>query len=185
MDNKLDSETIKKFRQGDENAFELVFKAFHTRVFNFVRKLIGCKDEAEEITSDVFVALYSSCRRCKNVEHVKNYLFLCARHRVINYWKSKKNDHYSRIALEIYLNNEALLENEYFIKADIEETLYKAIEELPEECKKIFKLLFYESLKPAEVADKLNISVSTVYVQKQIAIQKLRLALGDDDSLIA
>ena len=50
------------------------------------------------------------------------------------------------------------------------EAIHNAIENLPEECRRIFKVLYYEELQPAEVAELLQISVNTVYVQKSRAV---------------
>jgi RNA polymerase sigma-70 factor (ECF subfamily) len=71
------------------------------------------------------------------------------------------------------------------MKDEIVETISNAIENLPEECRKIFKLLIYEELKPADVAEMLQISVSTVYNQKSRALQALRIMLSENTLALA
>jgi RNA polymerase sigma factor (sigma-70 family) len=54
----------------------------------------------------------------------------------------------------------------------------KAVEELPEKRKKIYKLSRAEGLSHKEIADQLNISVKTVENQINLALKHLRDRLG-------
>ena len=52
--------------------------------------------------------------------------------------------------------------------------LLNAIEQLPEQCKKIFKLSRFEELKYSEIAEKLGLSVKTIETQMGRALKMLR-----------
>jgi len=51
------------------------------------------------------------------------------------------------------------------------------IEQLPNRCKEIFKLIYYERRPADEIAALLGISVNTVWVQRAKAIQLIRTNL--------
>ena len=55
--------------------------------------------------------------------------------------------------------------------------LYRAIEELPTECARVFKLGL-EGLSNQEIADTLSVSIHTVKTQKQRAMSTLKQRFG-------
>ena len=62
---------------------------------------------------------------------------------------------------------------------EIERITENAIEELPDQCKSIFKLSRISGLKNQEIADKLDISVRTVETQIYRALKILKSRLKD------
>ncbi|HCC53275.1 MAG TPA: RNA polymerase sigma-70 factor, partial [Porphyromonadaceae bacterium] len=61
----------------------------------------------------------------------------------------------------------------------VENLLNDAIGKLPDRCREIFVLSRMEGLKNREIANRLQISVSTVENQMTIAIRKLKYELRD------
>ena len=61
---------------------------------------------------------------------------------------------------------ETLLEDWKFV--------WDAVEELPERCRLVLKLVVLEDMKYAEVAERLDISINTVKGQMKIAYRELR-----------
>src|SRR5260370_37520717 len=61
--------------------------------------------------------------------------------------------------------------------------LYKAIDQLPEQCQKVFRMSRFEELKPQEIADRLGISIKTVKNHITHALKQLNRVLGDWNSL--
>ncbi|WP_347394732.1 sigma-70 family RNA polymerase sigma factor, partial [Parabacteroides leei] len=62
---------------------------------------------------------------------------------------------------------------------DIERILTDAINKLPERCREIFLKSRIEGKKNREIAEELDISVSTVENQMTIALKKLKIELKD------
>ncbi|MBO9201411.1 MULTISPECIES: RNA polymerase sigma factor [Niastella] len=185
MSKKLENQTVINFQHGDEKAFEKVFKAYYSSIVVFTKKITGNQDEAEDITTEVFLKLFQRNTQFKDEPGIRAFLYVSARNSCLNYLKSKKAHDRSHLEIAKRMENDTLLEYEYSIKAEIVETIHKAIENLPDECRKIFKLLYYDELKPAEVAALLQISVNTVYVQKSRAMQVLRLRLSENQLAVA
>ena len=73
-------------------------------------------------------------------------------------------------------------EDEFFakvVRAEVYREIMAAIDELPRECGKVFRLACVDGLSNDEVAQKLGISVNTVKVQKNRAKIQLRARLKD------
>jgi len=60
---------------------------------------------------------------------------------------------------------------------ELEEKIFKEIELLPEQCRRIFIMSRFDCLKHQEIAEKLGVTINTVHRQTSIALEKLRLAL--------
>lgn len=177
MDNKI----IEKIKQGDELAFELLFRKYYGRLCGFANKFIGSSTESEEIVQEVFLNIWNRKEKLKLNEEIRSYLFKSVQNLCFNYIQHQKivDKYYS--AIEIAYKNqtddfntyESVLYNELQTKVD------EAISTLPKACRRIFKMSRVEGLKYAEIAQKLNISVKTVETQMGRALVKLRLALKD------
>ena len=64
-------------------------------------------------------------------------------------------------------------------KEDIQH-IYNQIEELPEKCRQIFKMAYFEEKRNAEIAEILNISIRTVEHQLYLGLKTLRSRLTAD-----
>ena len=175
----LDEQAICDFKKGNEKAFKLVFMKYHPLIVVFINKYTGDLDDAKDILAEVFLSLHKRCHLFNDEPNIRAFLYVSARNRCLNYLKSKKRHGVCHKEIAARLSNDTLLEYDYSIRVEVLELLYKGIEELPEECRKIFKMIFYEEFKPEEVAVLLHISVNTVYVQKHRAIQMLRLKIAE------
>jgi RNA polymerase sigma-70 factor (ECF subfamily) len=184
MSNKLEHQTILDFMQGLEKAYELVFKAYYGPLMVFSTKLCDDDKEGEDIVMGVFQALFQRHKRFNSEEHIKAFLYISARNRCLNFLKARKKHAVGSIEQAERLQDDTLLVYEYEIRAEIVAAIHTAIESLPDQCRHIFKLLYYEERKPTEVAEQLQISVNTVYVQKSRAVSMLRMRLSDNSLAI-
>lgn len=154
-------------------------------MFLFAKKLTGSHEEAEDITLYTFQKLFNICNQFNTETNIKAFLYITVRNNGLNYLKAQKRHQQKQRLFAESMKDDILLQYEYEIKDELLDTIHQAIESLPEECRKIFKLLYYNDMKPAEIADMLRISVSTVYNQKSRAIQTLRFLLQDHSMAIA
>jgi RNA polymerase sigma-70 factor (ECF subfamily) len=69
------------------------------------------------------------------------------------------------------------------IKAEVLQQIYEAIEALPSQCKKVFKLCYVEGLSNSEVAAQFSISINTVKNHKVKALGLLRLKFLNGPSM--
>ena len=180
-----DSQTFTNFQRGDENAFRRIFDQYYPALFLFAKKLTGSHEEGEDIALYTFQKLFNICNKFNTETNIKAFLYITVRNNGLNYLKTQKRHQQKQKLFAEKMKDDTLLQYEYEIKDELLNTIHKAIESLPEECRKIFKLLFYNDMKPAEIAEMLRISVSTVYNQKSRAVQTLRFLLHDHSLAIA
>ncbi len=71
------------------------------------------------------------------------------------------------------------------LRAELLYEIYQEMENLPEKCGQIFKMLFIEDKSTEEVAQHFGINVQTVRSQKARAIQLLKAALTQKNKTAA
>lgn len=185
MKQNLDSKTLADFQNGEQHAFRQVFNYFYKPLLYFTYKLTSNKEEAEDITLTTFSKLFKRAELFGTEANIKAFLYITARNNALDYLRSIKWRNEKQKEFAALMQDETFFEYEYEIRNEVLETIRNAINELPTECRKIFELLYFEELKPAEVASMLDISINTVRVQKSRALQALRIALADNPFVLA
>jgi RNA polymerase sigma-70 factor (family 1) len=172
------------FQKGDPVAFEQIFKQFYRDISYFTEKVTGNKQEAEDITIQTFTKLFERYHLFNSLPNIRAFLYATARNASFNYLRDSKRLSARQQEFMSHFEDENNLENEE-IKAETLKTIYAAIEDLPDECKKIFKLIYLEGLNTQDIATLLNISAATIRSQKRRALQLLKLSLAENQYLIA
>jgi RNA polymerase sigma-70 factor (family 1) len=167
------------FRNGDHAAFREVFNTFYNPLFYFINKLIDNDQEAEDIAVNTFHKLFKRSAAFETHANIKAFLFITARNNSFDYLRFRKVYKEKQQSYIEAMKDDTMFQYEYNIDDDLIEKVLAAIEKLPNECKRIFKMLYFEELTPAEVAEILQISVSTVYNHKSHALKVLRISLPD------
>ena len=92
--------------------------------------------------------------------------------------KTQIRDAYKAMNLD-NINNNPEFQDDRITQSDIKQRLEKAIADLPEQCRLIFKMSRFEELKYREIADQLGISIKTVENQMGKALKVLRFKMAD------
>ena len=167
-----------RLRQGDTEAFNCVFEASYKGLVLYANRILNDMDMAEEAVQGVFVKLWSNRKAIDIKGSLLSYLKKSVYNRCLDILKHKQiiKEHESASKHVIPDHSETvediILFDEFREKAEL------AINNLPENCKKVFLLSRYEGLKYAEIAQKLDISIKTVEAQIGKALKILRGELG-------
>ncbi|MFY9152956.1 MAG: RNA polymerase sigma-70 factor [Prolixibacteraceae bacterium] len=173
-------------KSNDEQAFELLFRRYYVRLVGFANKFISNTPESEEIVQEVFLNIWKKKDQLQLNSEIRPYLFKSVQNLCFNFIEHQKvvDNYYSVIEL-VYKNQaedfntyESVLLGEFQAKAE------SAIESLPEQCRRIFRMSRQEGLKYTEIAEQLGISVKTVETQMSRALSKLKTELKDYLTLI-
>jgi RNA polymerase sigma-70 factor (ECF subfamily) len=163
----------------DEHSFKSLFTDHFTGLCQFASGYIKDSEAAREIVQDAFVNLWLKRDTIDSSKPVKSYLSTSVRNRCINYLRDHKKFSSDLLALE-NLSNESMYEQpDALVESDLAGQIDRAIEELPEKCRQIFRLSRYQNLKYQQIADQLQISVKTVETQMSKALQHMRHRLAE------
>ena len=174
-----DTETIQLLIQGNETAFEKVykthFKALHSYAFTILREQFL----AEEMVQAVFLKIWEKREGLSIQTSLKAYLYRSVYNESLNFLKHQK----VKLKYNSYLTHQMKYETDNASNRvqhrELENRLHKALNQLPQQCRTIFQLSRFEELKYQEIADRLNISIKTVENQMGKALKILRWKLID------
>lgn len=169
-----------------DKGFRSVFDSYYPGLLRFVKEYVKDNQDAEDIMQNVFLILWEKRNFLKSDTNLNAYLFTLAKSQCLNYLKHLKVvDKYVNVQQseyqENYLNYYAIdkFEPEQIDIESLELMVEKAINDLPEQCRKVFELSRYEGLKYKEIAQRMGISVKTVESHMANALKTLRLVLKD------
>jgi len=169
----LTSDDIHAFKKGRDRAFTSIYKAFKVNIYMYCRKRVE-KEDAEDITAEVFFALWKNRKQMKSKNHIRNFLYLTAAHRIMDLKKEKQ---YSNLVLDEDMMT-ILLKDNHYIKEDeqlarlVMSEVQQMADKLPDQCRRVFKYLLAD-MPATEIAKVMNISVQAVYQQRSVALKKL------------
>lgn len=166
----------RELKEGKEVAFDYLFRTRYKNLCRFAATFVIHFDVAEDIVQEVFEKIWKKNTRIDEGESIDSYLFVAVRNACFTFLKNKRE----RVDLKVVKQN--LETPEEVIEFDTPELnrLWKEIDNLPVQCKIVFKLVVLEDMKYKDVANSLDISVNTVKTQMKIAYKTLREKLRQD-----
>jgi RNA polymerase sigma-70 factor, ECF subfamily len=90
---KNDSE-IRKLVQdaqaGNRNAFETIYGNFSSRIFNFLYRLLGSRNEAEDLTQQTFLIALKQIKTLRDPGQLESWIYRIARNEVYQKFRRKR-----------------------------------------------------------------------------------------------
>lgn len=144
-----------------------VFDAYRMYVFYFCKKLVNHQEDAEDITCNVFIALWNN-REDVLLKSAKAYLIVTANHKCQDYFRTKKK--YAERITVFSLTDLESVEIDY----EVLNYLHKLIETLTEQQKKMILMKYKDGKEAKEIAKILNLKPQTVSNTLHSALSQLR-----------
>lgn len=179
----MDKLNWNKIKLGDKQAFRLLFDEYYSSLCLYANSMICNLELSQDVVSDCFVRIWERRETIHIKSSMKNYLLLSVRNSIYSYMRSPESRREDIDTIIGKLENIPI--EEYDLEKD--ETIfhvYKLIEELPEQRKKIIELAAFKGMTYKEIAKMLDISVNTVKTQMARAYLFLRDRLGNDHFLL-
>jgi RNA polymerase sigma factor (sigma-70 family) len=170
----------------DQRITEVVERE-QSRLRNFIRRRVPDPLDAEDILQDVFYELVEANRLLMPIEHVTGWLFRVARNRIVDLFRKKKPESFRDAA--VVRNDDADEElptfedlmpspdagpEALYARSVLLNELELAVDELPEEQRKVFVAHELEGRSFKEIAAETGVSVNTLLSRKRYAVQHLR-----------
>jgi len=167
-----DNDLVRRFREGDREAFSELVLRYQDRVFTLCLRWMGSREVAEEVAQDVFLALYRSLGGFRGESKVSTWIFRVA----VNHCKNRRLYHKRRAAdrhepLEGTRNDDGPARqipapdpgtDQALHRSEAEEIIEAALEELDETHRSIVILRDIEGLAYEEIAEILDLPRGTV-----------------------
>lgn len=180
IDREKEKELIERAKI-DKNAFGILFEEYFNEILNYIYRRIGIKEDAKDLTEEVFIKALLSLDRYKDTG--KPYL-----HFLLKISTNLVNDYIKRKGKLIFLNDLDSEEKIDFLKFDEDDKKFfliqKAILKLPIKYQTVLSLRFLEKKKIAEISEILNMNENSVKTLLRRGLEKLKDILKEDETFL-
>ncbi len=175
-----DQQLIALLKEGDQSAFEELYKSYPARILKRLIRLVKDEEIAKEMLQDIFLKVWEKREHLDPEKSFRSYLFRIAENLVTDFFRKAAHDrkmleHLIQVSTELYNTTEETLN-----LVESNAALKEAIDALPEQRRKIFILCKIEGKSYDEVALMLGVSKGTINDHMVKAMRSVRKHFSAD-----
>ncbi len=183
---ELDSLTTADLLRWDETTFHRMYQLFYKALVAYSFRFVANQPTAEDIVQNVFSVLWRQSLRFPDEMLLRAYLYKSVRNKSLEHLSHLQVEKEYRERVLRDVQPEQLITDEgeeQFFPDEIYRRLLTMIDLLPTRQREVF-LMHMDGARNKEIAEKLNISVNTVKIQKKRALATLRQKLNEQQLLL-
>lgn len=169
-----DEALIQELKAGSSKAFMELYNRYHSPVYTFVLRIVKVPSVAEDILQEVFLKIWAIRERLRPELSFQAYLYRISRNLSWKMLKKMSADREQRLMLLNELNQSVSDADNRARWMEYEKLLSSAIDQLPPQRQKIFRLCRQEGKSYKDVSYELNISTNTVKEHMVLATRSIR-----------
>ena len=113
-----------RIKMGDEQAFELLFRKYYTRLCGFANKFLNDPEEARNIVQEVFTKIWEDREDIDPDSSLNSYIFKITQNLSLNKLTRKKvESKYVEIYKQVYLNKSEISPFESILAKELENNI--------------------------------------------------------------
>jgi RNA polymerase sigma-70 factor (family 1) len=179
----IDNGLIAQLRNGNKEAFKILFEKYSIRLYQFSLKYLREKEDAEDLLNEVFLKIWENRNSLKTNTSFQSYLFTIAYNNIRQrFLKKSREEKYIRIFADENLVDSSKGEDQIDYMQIVLE-INRIIDLLPSRRKEIFDLSYKGELKNHEIADKLGLSEQFVKNQLSVARKFIISKIKEDNHI--
>lgn len=144
------------------DTFQEVWQEFNVKILAYIESKVGNKHDAEDILQVVFMKVFKNINQLEDPKAIKPWLYTISKHSIIDFYKKKKDLIIGPDDLYKIEEDGQEMDN---MNDDIAACFENMIFELPYKYQAVYDMYEKEDLKHKDIAQNLNISVSTSKVR--------------------
>lgn len=166
-----DSELLRRVGDGDDNAFELLYRRYARPVFGLALRRLGDRSRAEDAVQETFTSVWRSARTYRPERGPgAPWLYAVARNAIVDDARGSRKESLAETPEEA--SSEAG-PPERAEQGWLAWQVHRALEELPDAERRVLELAYWSGLSQSEVAEFLGIPLGTVKTRTRSALTRL------------
>jgi RNA polymerase sigma-70 factor (ECF subfamily) len=178
---------VQRCAVGDEAAFAELVAEHQRMVLHLAMNLLGDRDEALDLSQDVFLRVFRTIRRFRGQSSLRTWIYRIAVNQARNrhrFWRRRHRADQVSLDAHVAAHGEFLSGGEagperVFAQKELAVRLHHALDRLPFDQRTVIVLREIDGLSYEEMAYSLGVAVGTIKSRLTRARQALRLALCD------
>lgn len=175
------NEVVRQCKKGDQKAWNMIVDRFSKSIFNIALNFSGNRDDAADITQDIFMKIYTNIDKFKEDRSFSSWIHKIAKNYCIDYWrKNRKNIMVLKIE-ENLCRDEQTPENEAVKEYDVINLRNKLLH-LDADLRLLITLRDIQDLSYQEISENLDLPLGTVKSRinrARIKLAKLMMKNGE------
>ena len=167
-----DRDLIAKARRGSVDAYNVLVSRWERRVFNYLRRLVGDREDALDLSQDVFLKAYQNLRKLDDPSKFAGWLFRIAHNEAYSLLRKNRPD--GELAVEPRSGDASAR----MYPMELTLAVQGALARLSEDQREAVLLKIYQGFKFEEMAEILDCPVSTIKSRLYTALDLLKQSLA-------
>lgn len=165
-----DQQLVERVQRGDKHAFDLLVSKYQQRILNLVGRFVRNPNDAMDVTQEAFLKAYRALPKFRGDSAFYTWMYRIAVNTAKNYLAVQSRrpmeadqdyDEIEQIDSSGVLREQATPEH-MLLRDEIQDTVIRAIEELPEDLRTAITLREVEGLSYEDIAAVMECPIGTV-----------------------
>ena len=181
---RSDEELVEACQGGDASAFDVLVARWEDRIRGAAFRFLGSEEEARDVAQEAFLKAYRALAGFKGEARFSSWLYQIATNLCRDRLRRRKTR--ATVSLEALEETGPVMvetrpdAHERLLERDLAQAVRRAIHALPEEQREVVILKEYQELTFLEIAQALDVPISTVKTRLYRGLGQLRLHLERD-----
>ena len=172
-----DTDLISKARRGDVEAYNLLISRWEKRVYNYLLRIVGEREEALDLSQDVFLKAYQNLRKLDDATRFAPWLFRIAHNEAFSAFRKRRPEG-ETVGTSEFAGDEIPAAGARGFPIELSIAVTTALGRLNEDQREAVILKIYQGFKFEEMAEILGCPVSTVKSRLYTALDLLKTQLA-------
>lgn len=165
---------------GHPDAMELLYDRYHRPVYSFALRMLGDREQAEELLQEVYLRAWRRANRFTDARgSLISWLLSITHNMAIDELRKQqrrpqKQHTEDQIEFMATLRDERPSLETHAILSDRGERVRNALEELPLPQQEVLELAYFRGLTQREISDALNVPLGTIKTRMRLGLRKLQ-----------
>jgi RNA polymerase sigma-70 factor, ECF subfamily len=166
-----DRDLIAKTRRGDVEAYNLLVSRWERRIFNYLLRLIGHREDAMDVSQEVFLKAYQNLPKLDDAAKFSSWLFRIAHNEAFSLLRRRRPE-------GDFLAEPKASGSTRLLPLELSLAVESALARLSSDQREAVLLKVYQGFKFDEMAEILECPVSTVKSRLYTALELLKTTLS-------
>jgi RNA polymerase sigma-70 factor (family 1) len=174
---------LQKMAEGDEKAFEEIYKQYRDHLYNFTLKFVKSPELADDLTQEVFIRVWEHHRNMIKIESFRGYLFSMCRNHTLNFLNKASRENAAKGEMLRHYKKDQPSADDKLLSEEYRQFIKNTLDSLSPQTREIFRLCREEHRSYDEVAALLGISRNAVKKHMVRSHKTFKDRLGNDTDI--
>ena len=173
-----DADLIRQAARGSVEAYNLLISRWEKRIYNYLLRITGNREDALDLTQDVFLKAYQNLRKLDDQDRFAPWLYRIAHTEAFSMFRKRRPDADVEELIPEATETSITVGGSSVFPVELTLAVAAALDRLTPEQREAVVLKIYQGFKFEEMSEILSCPVSTVKSRLYTALELLKVQLA-------